>query len=116
MPVALTSILFARMHVCAVRSVALIAVTARRQTSVERSRAMMALSVCWRCLRFYLRRWAARSAELYADRIADHGARPPFRRLTLENLIRTWRGFPKNSETIHCWRSPCSNTRSARNG
>lgn len=68
---------------------------ARLQTSVARSPAVLALSLCWRRLRFYLRRWTARTAELYADRITDHGARPPFRCLTVENLIRTWRGFPE---------------------
>ena len=56
---------------------------------------MTPLSQYWRRPRFYARRWTARAAELYVDRIVGHGERPPFRSLTVENLIRTWRGFPE---------------------
>jgi hypothetical protein len=56
---------------------------------------MTPLSQYWRQPRFYARRWTARAAELYVDRIVGHGERPPFRSLTVENLIRTWRGFPE---------------------
>ena len=56
---------------------------------------MTPLSQSWRRPRFYAQRWTARAAELYVDRIVGHGERPPFRSLTVENLIRTWRGFPE---------------------
>jgi hypothetical protein len=56
---------------------------------------MTPFSQYWRRPRFYARRWAARTVELYADRIVGHGDRPPFRFLTVENLIRTWQGFPE---------------------
>jgi hypothetical protein len=37
----------------------------------------------------------ARAAEIYADRVTGRGERPPFRSLTLEQLLRTWENFPE---------------------